>query len=229
MKIGLIGDYTETVQAHRAIPVALSLAADTASVDQQHEWLHTETLSDATLSEYSALWCVPASPYRDTENVLEAIKFARENNVPFLGTCGGYQHAALEYARNVLGYTQAENAEINPDTEMPLISALVCKLHDEQASIQLTDTSMISRIYQSHSISEEYFCGFGVNRDYLSIFTAAGMQFTGFDIDGDPRALEIPAHRFFIGTAFQPERSASTGKPHPLIVAFVAAAEHTES
>ena len=221
MKIGLIGDYQESVTAHRAIPLALELAAEDLQVPVDFNWLHSEEIDVDSLNDYAALWCVPASPYKNTENVLSAIRFARMQNVPFLGTCGGYQHAALEYARNVLGYKEAENAEINPHTSMPLISGLSCKLYDEEAGVRLLEGSAISRIYGVETISEEYFCGFGVNREYLQIFADSDMMFSGFDEDGDPRTLEISQNTFFVGTAFQPERSALKGLTHPLISALL--------
>jgi len=191
MKVGLIGDYKESVTAHQAIPTALKLAADQIGTPVEFKWLHSNELQQSQLPDYAALWCVHASPYENTENVLQAIKFARHENVPFLGTCGGYQHAALEYVRHELGYSEAENAEINP-----------------QAAIR-----------------EEYFCGYGVNRDYLTIFEGTDLVVSGFDDDGDPRCLEITDNKFFIGTAFQPERSALKGSAHPLICAFLNAAK----
>lgn len=147
MKIGLIGDLNEAVTAHRAIPIALELAAKQQSMALEYTWIHSSEISVSELKEFSALWCVPVSPYENTENVLKAIKYSREMDLPFLGTCGGYQHAALEFARNVLGYGEAENAEIDPDAAMPLISSLVCKLYDEEAFIDLDKNSVISEIY----------------------------------------------------------------------------------
>ena len=143
----------------------------------EFEWLDSNELHQSQLLDFAALWCVPASPYNDTENVLNAIKFARLQNVPFLGTCGGYQHAALEYARHELGYSEADNTEIDPQTAMPLISGLSCKLYDEEGSIQLTQKSQIAEIYGASTIHEEYFCGYGVNRDYLRIFEGTDLFF----------------------------------------------------
>lgn len=224
MKIGLIGDYQASVTAHRAIPLALDDAARALNTDIDYQWLATEKLDLDSLHAYAGLWCVPASPYRDAGKVLSAIGFARSHDTPFLGTCGGYQHAALEFARHALGYHQADNAEVNAATAMPLIAGLACKLYNAQGGIRLLADSRIAAIYGTQQIHEEYFCGYGVNRDYLTIFEGSGLVFSGFDQDGDPRALEIPAHRFFVGTAFQPERSALRGESHPLIAAFVRAA-----
>lgn len=226
MKIGLVGDHDETVTAHRAIPLAIELASRDLSVDLEIHWIDSEDVPRFDLGSFSGLWCIPASPYRNMENVLEAIGFARNEDIPFLGTCGGYQHAALEFARNALGYVQANNAEVNPDAEMPLVSPLVCKLVEVTDEIRLQENSRIAEICGSSLISEEYRCSFGVNREYLPLFDGSEMKFTGFDASGDPRVLEIPAKRFFIGTAFQPERSALRNRPHPIVRAFLEAAKN---
>lgn len=221
MKIGLIGDHDEQVLAHKAIPTALALAANKLEISIQHKWIHSTQIDIPKLKEFSGLWCVPASPYENSENVLNAIKFAREQDMPFLGTCGGYQYAAWEFVRNELGYAEANNAEINPDAAMPIISSLVCKLYDKEGSIELTGDSIIANAYGNTSITEAYYCGYGVNSEYLSIFKNTDLTFTGFDQDGDPRALEIRKNKFFVGTAFQPERSALNGLAHPLICAYL--------
>lgn len=173
MNIALIGDFNEEVAAHRAIPRAIEL---TGKQNVHCQWLHSNDIELEKLAMFSAIWCVPGSPYANMENVLNAIQYARFNDIPFLGTCGGYQHVALEYARNVLGFTEADNTEVNPA--------------------------------------------------YLSIFEGSELTFSGFDKSGDPRILEISKNRFFVGTAFQPERSAFAGQVHPLISRFVESALH---
>ena len=108
LQIGLIGDRNDDLVAHRAIPLALGMAADACGVEIELLWVSTEQVGDgAALAEFDGLWCVPASPYRSMEGALTAIQVARERHVPFLGTCGGFQHAAIEYARSVLGWTDA--------------------------------------------------------------------------------------------------------------------------
>ena len=226
MKIALLGDYSEAVSAHRAIPLAIELASAGLRSAVEVHWINSEAISVANMHEYAAIWCVPASPYANMENVLDAIHFARTRDVPFLGTCGGYQHAALEFARNALGYSEAKNAEVEPEAKMPVISALACKLVEVADQIQLQPDSRIAAIYRKNTVSEEYRCSFGVNPDYLHIFDRSEMKFTGFDAQHDPRVLEIPANRFFIGTAFQPERSAFHGQPHPIVRALLEAAAH---
>jgi CTP synthase (UTP-ammonia lyase) len=224
ISIALIGDHDESVIAHQAIPLAIGLTAEALKIDATIEWVPTESVSAQKLSQFHAIWCVPASPYKNIDGALTAIQFARRNDIPFLGTCGGYQHAILEFARHVLGFEKAASVEQNPDTEMPLISALSCKLIEQTGSINLEADSKVSAFYQSDKIEEDYHCSFGLNPDYLFIFDGSDLCFTGRDELLAPKILELPDHRFFIGTAFQPERSALKQQVHPLIFGFLQAA-----
>jgi CTP synthase (UTP-ammonia lyase) len=101
IRIGLIGDYNAAIIAHQAIPEGIRLAGKELGVDVGSEWLATDDIGD--LTRYAGLWCVPGSPYRSMKGALRAIRFAREERRPFLGTCGGFQHAVIEYARNAMG------------------------------------------------------------------------------------------------------------------------------
>jgi CTP synthase (UTP-ammonia lyase) len=107
---------------------------------------------------------------------------------------------------------------------MPVIAPLACKLYDQAEAINIEHDSRAGDIYQTEKVMEEYHCGFGVNLDFVNIFGNSNLRFSGHDDNGDPRICEITAHRFFIGTAFQPERSALKQTVHPLITAFLAAA-----
>ena len=226
LNVALVGDYNEDVLAHKAIPSAIDLASDNLGLSTVYNWISTESVNLSLINNYDAIWCMPGSPYKNMNGAILAIHFARENNVPFLGTCGGYQHAVLEYARNKLGYKEADNSEVDPKTEMPLISALTCKLVDENDIVILKRDSFTAKLYQSIRVEEEYHCSFGVNPKYLSIFNDSDMNFVGFDVSGDPRVFELVGHPFYIGTAFQPERSAIEGKIHPLIVGLINAARN---
>ncbi len=224
MKILLVGDYDQAVVAHQAIPRAIDLAAQLLTAEVEQLWIRTAELNPQLMPGFDALWCVPFSPYEKPEAVIAAIRFARENDIPFLGTCAGYQHAVIEYARNVLGFGSAASAEDNPDTPMPVIAPLACKLYDQAEAINIERGSRTGDIYQAERVLEEYHCGFGVNRDFEHIFENSQLRFSGHDDNGEPRVCEIPAHRFFIGTAFQPERSALKQTVHPLITAFLMSA-----
>ncbi|TNF86173.1 MAG: hypothetical protein JSU67_10250 [Gammaproteobacteria bacterium] len=224
MKIALVGDYDASVVAHQAIPQALAASALALATEAEPLWIHSSEVDQTALAAVDALWCVPLSPYAAAEAVITAIRFARETGLPFLGTCAGYQHAVLEYARNVLGFTHADSSEDNPETSMPLITALSCRLSAQTDTVYLQAGSRLAQIYQTHRIVEEYNCGYGVNPDYVAVFAGTGLHFCAQDGNGDPRAFELDDHGFFIGTAFQPERSALHGITHPLITAFLMAA-----
>jgi CTP synthase (UTP-ammonia lyase) len=226
IRIGLIGDFNPSVKAHIAIPRAVALAANNLECHAETSWLATlllERNTEQLLSAYDALWCVPASPYASMEGALSAICFAREQDIPFLGTCGGSQHAIIEYARNVLGLAEADHAETNPSAPLPLIAPLTCSLVEVQDTIYLKPGSRIAAIYGRTEIVESYHCSYGLNPHYHALFEQGGMHITGVDVNGEARVIELAGHPFFVGTLFQPERSAFAGVAHPLIIAYLQA------
>ncbi len=231
--IGLIGDQQADVTAHRAIPIALQIAAQALQLNVGHQWLETTEVQDRLSAPdapvYNGLWCVPASPYLDTGGALFAINKGRTQGIPFLGTCGGYQHMVLEFAHNVLGLTRAANAEITPDAEMPLIAPLSCSMVEVTDQIDFEPASLIARHYKARSTNEKYHCNFGLNKDFENIFANTDLHISGADKNQQPRAIELKDHPFYIGVAFQPERTALENLPHPLISAFLqAAASHQQ-
>ena len=139
--IALVGDFDPAVTAHRAIPEALRLSAQRLRVEIRPEWVHTTAVGAAAeaLRGHAAVWCVPASPYASADGALAAIRYARESSRPFLGTCGGFQHAILEYTQNVLGYAGAEHAETAPDAAMAVIARLTCSLVEKGGNVQLAE------------------------------------------------------------------------------------------
>ena len=170
MKILLVGDYDQAVVAHQAIPRAIDLAARSLAAKVEQIWMRTAELNPHSMPEFDALWCVPFSPYEKPELVIAAIKFARENDIPFLGTCAGYQHAVIETARNVLGFESVASLEDDADTPIPVIAPLACKFYDQAEAINIERGSRAGDIYQTERVLEEYHCGFGVKsrfRAYL--------------------------------------------------------------
>ncbi|TMQ71484.1 MAG: hypothetical protein E6K81_09940, partial [Candidatus Eisenbacteria bacterium] len=148
LRIGLIGDHDARATAHRAIPLALARASAVTGVPVEGRWLPTAELGryPADAAACDGLWPVPATPYADGEAAIAALRRARETGVPVLATCGGYQHALLEYARNVLGLTQAQHGEEHPEAELALIGRLACELVEVTGRIRLTPGSRLAAI-----------------------------------------------------------------------------------
>jgi CTP synthase (UTP-ammonia lyase) len=227
LAVALVGDHDPQVTAHRAIPLALERAARELGVDLRWDWLHTARLGRApaaALEGHAALWCVPASPYADTEAALAAIRFARERRRPFLGTCGGFQHALLEYARNALGVPEAAHAETDPSAADPLIAPLACPLVEREGPLTLAPGSRLAAAYASTEIVEGYHCRYGPAARLSALLEGGPLRITGRDAAGEPRAVELDDHPFFVATLFQPERAALRDRTPPLVRAFVAAA-----
>lgn len=233
VRIGLIGDYSPDVIAHDAIERTLTLARADAFPELTWSWLHTAELTGPgshRLDAFDGLWCVPATPYADADAALAAIRFARERERPFLGTCGGFQHALIEYARSVLHLKAADHAETSPEGEELVITPLACALVEQSGTVILREGTHIRSICGVERLREGYHCSYGVNASYRAAFEGSGMRFGAEDEAGDVRALELPDHPFFLGTLFQPERAALEGAVHPICLALLSAsAEHAQS
>jgi CTP synthase (UTP-ammonia lyase) len=224
VSIALIGDYDPQVTAHQAIPVALGLVAEHFGQTLQLEWLATDQIhADTPLQHFDGFWCVPASPYKSEAGALRAIRFAREHQRPFLGTCGGFQHAVLEYSRNVMGWADAEHGETSPESARALLTPLTCWLVEAVDGIHLRPGSLIANAYETSDIHEGYRCRYGVNPQFERELLSNRLQAVGHDRSGDLRAIELKGHPFFVATLFQPERAALKGQMPPLVRAFVEA------
>lgn len=222
--IALVGDYSREVIAHEAINRCFAPGAfGQAATGISSVWLPTESIApgdERSLVGFSGIWCVPASPYRNMAGALWAIEYARTRRVPFLGTCGGYQHALLEYARNVLGLKQAGHTETDPTTPLPLLHRMDHSLREQSQEILVNDDEFALR-YGTRSGVEAFNCGYGLNPAYENLFADAPLQIVARSRDGEARAFRLQGHPFFMGVAFQPERRALQGLIHPLVSAFM--------
>lgn len=224
IRIALVGDRDDTITAHRAIPLALELAARDASRGLRFDWVATERIDDAAdLDGFDALWCVPGSPYRRMAGALAAIRHARESGKPFLGTCGGFQHAVIEVACNVLGWADADHGETATEGRL-VVHQLECGLVETSETLTPGPGSMLAAAYGTAVFVESYRCRYGLNPRFRNELLAGPFAVAATGPDGDVRALELRGHPFFVGTLFQPERMAFTGRVPPLVAAFVAAA-----
>jgi CTP synthase (UTP-ammonia lyase) len=227
VRIALIGDFSAHAVAHQAIPPALASAAAQARTACEHQWVHTSLLPDdpsTELDAFDGVWCVPGSPYANAQGVLAAIRFARAMARPFLGTCGGFQHALLEYARAAWDVAAPAHAETEPGAPEPVIAPLACSLVEQGGEVYFTPGSRLRAIYGADSAFEEYHCSYGLSPAYAARFASGPLRIAARDASGEVRAVELDGHPFFIGTLYQPERSALRGEAHPLITAFLEAA-----
>lgn len=227
VRIALIGDNNAAVKAHQAIPRALVLASQATGHGCEWEWFHMSTVAEdpsAQLAGLHGVWCVPASPYANTAGALAAIRFARLTARAFLGTCGGFQHALLEYAQAVWGVARPAHAELDPNAVDPVIAPLACSLVEQCGDIRIEPGSRLAGIYGAAAATEEYHCRYGLRSVTAADWRRGPLKVGARDAEGEVRAIELEGHPFFIATLFQPERSALADRPHPLVRAFVAAA-----
>jgi CTP synthase (UTP-ammonia lyase) len=223
--VALRGDYDPTVIAHQAIPEALRLASLQTGISVEGAWLHTASIADpaAQLRDFAGIWCVPASPYANADGAVEAIRYARQQERPFLGTCAGFQHAILEYARNVCDLREATHAEDNPEAACHVIFAAVLFAGGKERRNPIDGRTRLYQAYEKSRITEGYHCNYGLNREYEPLLFGGSLRPTAHDVSGEVRGVELSGHPFFVAVLFQPERAAIRGKVPPLVASFVAA------
>jgi CTP synthase (UTP-ammonia lyase) len=226
-RIGIVGDFRGT-PAQLATVGALEHAASALATRISIEWIATNSLRQSTAAivrAYSGLFIAPGGPYENVAGALEAIRVARTEHIPLLGTCGGFQHVLLEFTRDVLGIRAAQHAEYDPGASELVIAPLACSLVGQRGEVFFERGSRAETIYGAGSNSEEYRCNYGLVRDYESRLIAAGLAVSGRDAMTEARLIELPSHPFFMATLFVPQLSSQPGAPHPLVSAFVAVSQ----
>jgi CTP synthase (UTP-ammonia lyase) len=223
--IGIVADLDAGSKSHLATNEAIGHCAAKLGTVVTPEWIATPTVAKMgkRLAGFGGLWIGPGSPYASMEGALSAIRMAREQSIPLLGTCGGFQHIILEYARNVLGFADAEHEESAPNASELFISRLACSLVGRTMTISLEPGSMLARSYGRTTVEEEYLCNFGVNPKYVDRLRSNGLKGVASDAEGAIRAVELPGHPFFLGTLFLPQHRSTATEPHPVVSAFVRA------
>ena len=239
-RIGIIGDFNPDFPSHHATTNSLQHAARKLNLSVESEWIPTPSLtgneSEKLLEGFDGLWASPGSPYKSFDGMVKGIEFARRRNWPFLGTCGGFQYALIEFARNVLGIADADSAENNSGSKNIVIYPVACAVPDRKGKspklsgtvpeIRLRPGSYLQSFYgkDKEVVTEEFFCNFEVNPEYEWTTMEAGFPVVARGTQGEIRAIESPAHQFFVATLFQPQLSSTDKDPHPVILAFVQAA-----
>ena len=207
LRVGVVGDYDAGNETHRATDAALMHAAADMGTGAMGTWVGTDQVAAGGVGEVAGFDCIlvaPGSPYRDAGGALLAIHHARTTDIPLLGTCGGFQHIVLELARNVLGYADAEHAEVHPGAPRLLITPLSCSLVGQAMPVALAPGSVAATAYGRERSTERYYCNFGLNPAYVAELEGAGLRVSGTGPDGEPRIVELPNLRFFMGSSLRP-------------------------
>ncbi len=235
--IALVGKYTELPDAYKSISESFIHAGAVNGCKVKLRYVNSEQIDRENVAEklgkMAAVLVAPGFGNRGIEGKIEAVRYARENNVPFLGICLGMQCAVIEFARNVLGLQDAHSSEM-VQTKNPVID-----LMEEQKEItamggtmrlgaypcQLKEGSKVAEAYGQTLIKERHRHRYEFNNHYLEAYAAAGMEPVGTNPDtGLVEVVEISSHPWFVGTQYHPEYKSTVEHPHPLFVAFVKAA-----
>ena len=238
VNIGLVGKYVELKDSYKSISEAFIHAGVSNEARVNVKWIHSEKLNSTNIEDelkgLDGILVAPGFGSRGISGKIEAVRYARENKVPFFGICLGMQCAVIEFARHVLGYTDAHTTEIAEDSKYPVISMM-----EEQKSIsnmggtmrlgayrcQLKPGSKAFAAYNTEKISERHRHRYEFNNDYLKDFEAAGLMPVGKNPEtGLVEIVEIKDHPWFVGAQFHPEYKSTVANPHPLFVAFIKAA-----
>ncbi|HEY6824229.1 MAG TPA: hypothetical protein VI195_07290 [Steroidobacteraceae bacterium] len=226
MRIGVMGERDGSFLPHYALDAAVEHSAAHLSLPVELCWLATPRIAadpESALQGCSGLWAAPGT-LTSIDGALAGIRFARERGVAFFGTCGGFQHAVLEFARHVLRYADAAHEAYQPSAARLFVTALACSIKGQAMPVHILPGSRAHTAYGSKDAIEEYYCGHGINPPYQRLLQQHGLKITGRDASGEPRILEIAAHPFYVATLFVPQTRSTENAPHPLITEFLRAA-----
>jgi CTP synthase (UTP-ammonia lyase) len=221
----ILGEYDPDSETHRATDLAIRHSLTALNAELAVRWISTASIEEADILHARGLWVAPGSPYKDLSRAIQAIRLARENRLPCLGTCGGFQHMILEFARNVLGFADAQHAEYDPGASRLFISALSCSVTGMELRVRLQPQTTARNLYGKDEVIERYYCTFGINPKYSATLTGSrDLVISGIDLNGEIRIVEIRQHPFFVGTLFVPQTQSRETMPHPLVSGFLQAA-----
>ena len=244
VNIGLIGKYVELQDSYKSILESLIHAGASNELEVKVKSIHSEHIDAKNIAKelqgLDGILVAPGFGERGIEGKIEAVRYAREEKLPFLGICLGMQMAVIEFARNVLHLEKANSTEMDPQTKYPVIDLMEEQKHitDMGGTMRLgawkcdlKDHSIVKEIYKVDSIEERHRHRYEYNGAYKDQFEAAGMQSTGINPDtGLVEIIELPDHPWFVGVQYHPEYKSTVANPHPLFVGFIAAAyQHAQT
>ena len=232
MKIGIIGEFNPGYYTHLALIKAFTHSVDFLQKRFTLEWIPTDILPEFFDKEILSLDGVLMSmgtPYSDIDSALKVIKYARENDIPLMAICGGFQHVLIEYARNVKGIENAEHEETSPDAENLLITSLSCSLAGKADNLRVTNKkSKMYEILETENFEGKYHCNYGLNKKYESVLFEEALVSTVVNEENEIRAIELKGHRFYIATLFQHQLYSEAGHPSKLLNAFIEQSFHNQ-
>jgi CTP synthase (UTP-ammonia lyase) len=233
LRIGIVGDFDRAKHSHWATEAALFHAAARLGVAIEPRWVATEVVErepTAALGFADGIWGAPGSPFMSAKGMVGAIAYARRSVTPYLGTCAGFQYALIELTRNLLGIADADSAENDPAGANIVITPVQCEAPQRggprlsgRSKVSIEPGSVLATLCPDTQLDAEFYCSYEVNAAFEKRWQHAGVRFGARGIDGEPRALELPIHRFFIATLFQPQLSTSFERPHPIVLGFLRA------
>ena len=243
VEVALVGKYTELPDAYKSINESFIHAGAMNHAKVKVHYVPAEQVSDENAAELlggvSGIFVAPGSGVRGFEGKVAAVRYARENNVPFFGVGLGMQASIIEFARDVLGMQDAQSRELDPQTKSPIIDLMEeQKKATEKGSTMrlggytcsLKAGSKAAKAYGSESVVERHRHRYEFNNAFLSQFEAAGMEATGVNPEtGLVEVLELKQHPWFVAVQYNPEYKSTVSTPAPLFVAFVAAAMEYQS
>ena len=219
--IALLGDKDLGYLTHRELDAAVALLPDGIEA----RWVGSDTRAARALDGVDGLWVIPGTPYRDDAAVEAAIGWALDSGTPLLGTCGGFQYAAITLARRLAGIAGAAHAEVDPAAGEAVVAGLACSLVGEQREVTCVPGTRLAEICGTEPFTGLHWCDYGLAEGFVERLEAAGVVVSARAPDAGVEGIELPAHPFFVATLFQPQVGALAGRPlHPLIGAFVEAA-----
>ena len=236
--IALVGKYTQLHDAYLSVVEALKHGGIASHANVHLKWVDSELVTEENVAEYlsdvDGVLVPGGFGNRGIEGMITAIRYARENKIPFLGLCLGMQLTIVEYARNVLGYHDAHSIEMNPNTMHPVIALMPDQdgIEDIGGTLRLgaypcvlADGSKAQELYGEKEISERHRHRYEVNNDFRKALTENGMVLSGVSPDGRiVEMVEISDHPFYIATQAHPEFKSRPNRPHPLFRGLIAAA-----
>ena len=238
VRIGLVGKYVELPDAYKSILEAFIHAGAENEVKVEVLMIHSEYLDETNLQDklsgLDGVLVAPGFGERGIEGKIKAIQYVREHKIPFLGICLGMQMAVIEFARHVVGFENANTAEVNPNSLYKVIDLMQEQKHVTQKGgtmrlgawdCELQAGSKIYEVYQQPLISERHRHRYEFNSEYRKPLEESGLRCSGINPKtGLVEVIELPSHPWFVGVQYHPEYKSTVAKPHPLFVAFVKAA-----